>query len=35
METPFPHSQDCVAFLYTIQNKSEKKIHAIYDNAYM
>jgi hypothetical protein len=28
-ETPFPHSQNCVAF-YTIQNKSEKK-YSCYD----
>jgi hypothetical protein len=33
-ETPFPHSQNCVAFSYTIQNKSEKK-YSCYDNAYM
>ena len=31
-ETPFPHSQNCVAF-YTIQSKSEKK-YSCYDKAY-
>ena len=33
-ETPFPHSQNCVAFSYDIQNKSEKKF-SCYDDAYM